>query len=66
MIGLPSGTRVWIAAGNTDMRRGFNVLAALMQTALAPTLAAATSSPSAASAVTSSRCSGGTASDCAL
>ncbi len=35
MIGLPSGTRVWIAAGHTDMRRGFDGLAALVQTALA-------------------------------
>ena len=35
MIGLPSGTRVWIAAGHTDMRKGFDGLAALVQTALA-------------------------------
>ena len=35
MIGLPSGTRVWIAAGHTDMRKGFNGLAALVQSALA-------------------------------
>lgn len=35
MIGLPSGTRVWIAAGYTDMRKGFDGLAALVQTALA-------------------------------
>ena len=34
MIGLPSGTRVWIAAGHTDMRKGFNGLAALVQSAL--------------------------------
>ena len=34
MIGLPSGTRVWIAAGHTDMRNGFNGLAALVQSAL--------------------------------
>jgi len=31
---LPSGTRVWIAAGATDMRKGMNGLAALVQTAL--------------------------------
>ena len=37
-IGLPSGTRVWIAAGHTDMRKGFNGLASLMQTALAANL----------------------------
>ena len=24
MIGLPANTRVWIAAGHTDMRKGFN------------------------------------------
>ncbi len=35
MIGLPAGTRVWIAAGHTDMRKGFDGLAALVQTALA-------------------------------
>jgi transposase len=35
MIGLPPNTRVWIAAGHTDMRKGFNGLAALVQTALA-------------------------------
>lgn len=31
MIGLPSGTRVWLAAGMTDMRRGFGGLAAIAQ-----------------------------------
>lgn len=35
MIGLPAGTRVWLAAGVTDMRRGFDGLAALVQTQLA-------------------------------
>ena len=34
MIGLPSGTRIWLAAGLTDMRRGFDGLAALAQSAL--------------------------------
>jgi len=34
MIGLPSGTRVWLAAGVTDLRRGFDGLAALVQTQL--------------------------------
>ena len=28
MIGLPAGTKVWLAAGTTDMRSGFNGLAA--------------------------------------
>ena len=32
---LPSGVRVWMAAGVTDMRRGMDRLAALVQTALA-------------------------------
>ncbi len=35
MIGLPSNTRVWLAAGYTDMRRGFDGLAGMVQTALA-------------------------------
>ena len=35
MIGLPPGTRIWIAAGLTDMRKGFDGLAALIQGALA-------------------------------
>ncbi|MDB5841788.1 MAG: putative transposase [Herminiimonas sp.] len=35
MIGLPAGTRIWIAAGATDMRCGFNSLAAKVQTSLA-------------------------------
>ena len=34
MIGLPLATRVWIAAGVTDMRRGMDSLAALVQTVL--------------------------------
>jgi transposase len=34
MIALPVGTRVWLAAGVTDMRKGMNGLAALVQTTL--------------------------------
>lgn len=34
MIGLPSRTQVWIAAGVTDMRKGMNGLAAIVQLAL--------------------------------
>lgn len=34
MMGLPAGTRIWIAAGFTDMRAGFNGLAAEVETAL--------------------------------
>ena len=28
---IPSGTRIWLAAGATDMRRGFDGLASLVQ-----------------------------------
>ena len=31
MISLPAGTRVWLAAGATDMRRGFDGLARQVQ-----------------------------------
>lgn len=31
MIGLPTGTRIWLAAGVTDMHRGLDGLAALVQ-----------------------------------
>src|ERR671922_116554 len=34
MITLPPHTRIWIAAGVTDLRRGFVGLSALVQTAL--------------------------------
>jgi len=34
MIGLPSHTQIWIAAGVTDLRRGFAGLSALVQTKL--------------------------------
>ena len=33
MIPLPTGVRVWIAAGHTDMRRGMQSLALLVQEA---------------------------------
>ena len=35
MIPVPSNTRVWLAAGVTDMRRGFNTLAAQAEQILA-------------------------------
>jgi transposase len=35
MIGLPAGTQVWLVAGITDMRRGFDGLAAIVQSKLA-------------------------------
>lgn len=34
MISLPAGTNIWIAAGVTDMRRGFTGLSAVVQTVL--------------------------------
>jgi len=35
MLGPSPGTRIWLVAGVTDMRKGFDGLAALVQTALA-------------------------------
>jgi transposase len=35
MIALPPGARIWLAAGVTDMRKGFGGLAALVQETLA-------------------------------
>ncbi|TDG16557.1 IS66 family insertion sequence element accessory protein TnpB, partial [Paracraurococcus ruber] len=35
MLGPPPGTRVFLACGVTDMRKGFDGLAALVQTVLA-------------------------------
>ena len=34
MIALPPGARVWLAAGTTDMRRGFDGLARQVQEVL--------------------------------
>ena len=34
MMALPSHTKIWIAAGVTDLRRGFTGLSALVQTKL--------------------------------
>ena len=34
MMGPPPGTRVWLVAGVTDMRRGFDGLSAQVQTTL--------------------------------
>ena len=31
MIPVPAGVRVWLAAGHTDMRKGFGGLAMLVQ-----------------------------------
>ena len=34
MIGPPANTQIWIAAGVTDLRRGFTGLSAMVQTKL--------------------------------
>jgi len=34
MLSPPGGMRIWLVAGVTDMRRGFEGLSALVQTAL--------------------------------
>ena len=34
MIAPPAGTRIWLVAGATDMRKGFDGLSALVQTAI--------------------------------
>ena len=34
MIALPTGTQIWIAAGVTDLRRGFTGLSGTVQTVL--------------------------------
>ena len=53
MIGLRAGTRVWLAAGITDMRCGIDSLAVKVQTVLAEDpYAGHVASPSAAAAVT--------------
>jgi transposase len=46
MIPLPSGTKIWLVAGITDMRNGFNGLAAKIQTTLKDDRCPATSSSS--------------------
>jgi transposase len=35
MIGLPAAMYVWLVAGHTDMRKGFDGLATIVQTTLA-------------------------------
>lgn len=59
MIGLPAGTRVWVAAGITDMRCGFNGLAAKAHTTLSEDPYSGHVFVFRGRAETSSRCSGG-------
>jgi transposase len=50
MISLPAGARVWLATGHTDMRKGFDGLALLVQETLKRNPHAAICSCSAAGA----------------
>ena len=34
MIPVPTGTKIWVACGPTDMRRGFDGLAMMVQNVL--------------------------------
>ena len=52
MIAPPPGVRVWLAAGVTDMRKGFDGLAALVQQHLGQDPSAGSCLPSAVVAVT--------------
>jgi transposase len=52
MITIPSGTHIWVAAGITDMRRGFDGPTALVQTALGSSRSPDTSSGSVAAVAT--------------
>ena len=51
MIGIPVGTKIWIAAGTTDMRRGFTGLSAIAKTRFSKIPSPDTSSSSVANAV---------------
>jgi transposase len=64
MNGLPAGTRVWLAAGVTDMRKGFDSLAAQAQTVLGQIRSRATCFAFAAAAAIWSSCCGGMATGC--
>jgi hypothetical protein len=62
LAAVPPGTRVCVAAGFSDMRKGFNGLSAIAQLGpQADPYRAAMCSCSAASAVISSSCCGGVA-----
>jgi len=50
MIPVPSGARVWLAAGHTDMRKGLDGLALLVQEVLSAIRMAGICSCSAAGA----------------
>lgn len=58
MIPIPSGVRVWIATGHTDMRRRMQSMALTVQESLKRDLMLAISTSSAGAAVISSRSCG--------
>ncbi len=65
MIPLPSGTKIWLVAGITDMRNGFNGLAAKVQTALKDVPCPAMFSFSGAAAAVRLNCCGPPVTGCA-
>ena len=65
MIPLPTGTKIWLVAGITDMRNGFNGLAAKVQTALKDERCPAMSSSSGAAAAVRLNFCGPPATGCA-
>ncbi len=65
MIPLPSGTKIWLVAGITDMRNGFNGLAAKVQTALKDDPMSGMFSFSGAAAAVRLNCCGPPVTDCA-
>jgi transposase len=62
---LPAGTRVWLAAGTTDMRKGFDSLAAQAQSVLGQDPFSVMFSVSAAVAAIWRSCYGGVVTGCA-
>ena len=65
MISLPSGTRIWLVAGATDMRKSFNGLGEQIQHVLDENPSPATCSSSVAAGVIPSKFSGQMRMDCA-
>jgi transposase len=64
MIPIPSGTQIWVACGATDMRRGFDGLAMMVQDVLKRSPYCGIYFCSAGSERTGSKFSGGTARAC--
>ena len=65
MIPIPSGVRVWLATGHTDMRKGFDGLALIVQETLKRDPHWAICSSSAVAGAISSSAFGATARACA-